>query len=54
MIPYADLRRGRDGVTGCFGAFAKALEVARFEPQRFFATDDMVVVLGRYTKRDVN
>ena len=40
VIPYASERRGHDEVTGYFEAF---------EPQKFFADGDMVVVLGHYT-----
>ncbi len=29
------------------------METTTFEPRRFFAQDDMVVVLGRYTSRVV-
>jgi ketosteroid isomerase-like protein len=41
-------RKGHDGVTGYFEAFGAAAETTAFEPQKFFADDDMVV-LGRYT-----
>lgn len=54
MIPCAGLRRGHDEVAGYFAAFGKAAEVSRFEPQKFFASYDTVVVLGRYTKCDTN
>lgn len=49
VIPYAGLRRGHDQVTGYFEAFGQAAETTAFEPQKFFAHDDMVVVLGNYT-----
>ena len=51
VIPYAGERVGRHEVTGYFEAFGKAIEVSRFEPQKFFVQDDTVVVLGHYTGR---
>jgi uncharacterized protein len=54
VIPYAGLRHGRHEVAGYFTAFGKAVEVSRFEPQKFFASDDTVVVLGHYTDSDTN
>ncbi|MBA2534356.1 MAG: nuclear transport factor 2 family protein [Rubrobacter sp.] len=49
VIPYAGLRQGHDQVTGYFEAFGQAAETTAFEPQKYFAHDDMVVVLGHYT-----
>jgi uncharacterized protein len=49
VIPYAGLRHGRHEVAGYFTAFGKAVGVSRFEPQKFFASDDTVVVLGHHT-----
>ena len=49
IIPYAGQRRGHDQVTGYFEAFGQAAQTTAFEPQKFFAHDDMVVVLGHYT-----
>jgi uncharacterized protein len=53
VIPYAGLRTGHDQVAGYFKAFGEAVETTEFEPQTFFAQDDMVVVLGRYAFRVV-
>ena len=49
VVAYAGERRGHHEVTGYFEAFATATETTAFEPQRFFADGDMVVVLGHYT-----
>jgi uncharacterized protein len=49
VIPYAGERRGQDEVTGYFEAFGESTETTAFEPQKFFADGDMVVVLGHYT-----
>jgi len=48
VIPYAGEKKGHDEVTGYFEAFGAA-ETTAFEPQKFFAHDDMVVGLGHYT-----
>jgi ketosteroid isomerase-like protein len=48
VIPYAGLRTGHEQVAGYFESFGGAVEVAEFEPQKFFAHNDMVVVLGHY------
>lgn len=48
VIPYAGEKRGHDEVTGYFETFDAATETTAFEPQRFFAADDTVVVLGHY------
>jgi ketosteroid isomerase-like protein len=53
LIPYAGSRTGHEQVAGYFQSFGEAVETRTFEPQRFFAQDDMVVVLGRYTLRVV-
>ena len=53
VIPYAGLRTGHDQVAGYFKSFGEAVETTEFEPQTFFAQDDMVVVLGRYAFRVV-
>src|SRR5215212_7755906 len=53
VIPYAGLRTGHEQVAGYFKSFGEAVETTKFEPQRFFAQDDMVVVLGQYTLRVV-
>ena len=49
IIPYAGKRTGHEQVAGYFASFGEAVEVTQFEPQKFFAQDDMVVVLGHYT-----
>ena len=49
VIPYSGERKGHDQVTGYFEAFGASTETTAFEPQKFFADDDMVVVLGHYT-----
>lgn len=51
IIPYAGLRSGREQVAGYFTSFGEAVEVSKFEPRKFFAQDDMVVVLGHYAGR---
>jgi len=51
VIPYAGTRTGHEQVSGYFEAFGGAVEVTQFEPQRFFAQEDMVVVLGHYSFR---
>jgi ketosteroid isomerase-like protein len=50
-IPYAGLRRGHDGAGEFFRRLAEADEVQVFEPRRFLADGDLVVVLGRYEAR---
>ena len=49
VLPYSGERRGHDEVTSYFEAFGASTETTAFEPQRFFAAGDMVVVLGHYT-----
>ena len=51
VIPYAGTRTGHEQVAGYFGAFGEAVEVSEFEPQRFFAEEEMVIVLGHYAFR---
>jgi ketosteroid isomerase-like protein len=51
LIPYAGSRTGHEQVAGYFEAFGGAVEVTEFEPQKFFAEEDMVVVLGHYAFR---
>jgi ketosteroid isomerase-like protein len=51
VVPYAGSRTGHEQVAGYFEAFGSAVEVMEFEPQRFFAQEDMVVVLGHYAFR---
>jgi ketosteroid isomerase-like protein len=51
VIPYAGLRTGHEQVEGYFESFGGAVEVTEFEPQQFFAKDNMVVALGHYAFR---
>ena len=53
IIPYAGVRTGHDQVTEYFQAFGTSAETTSFEPKRFFADGDMVVVLGHYTLKVV-
>lgn len=46
LIRYAGVRRGRRQVAEFFAALAEAVEMERFEPRRFIAQGDCVVVLG--------
>jgi uncharacterized protein len=36
-------------VRGYFEAFGQSTETTAFEPRKFFANDELVVVLGHYT-----
>lgn len=54
LIPYAGERVGRYEVGGYFVGFGRAVEVSRFEPQKFFVSGDTVVVLRHYTVCDKN
>jgi uncharacterized protein len=47
-VPFAGTRRGRDQVGAFFAELARAQDIVEFEPQRFIAQDDTVVVLGRF------
>jgi uncharacterized protein len=51
VVPYAGTRTGHEQVAGYFEAFGGAVEVSEFEPKKFFAEEDMVVVLGHYAFR---
>jgi uncharacterized protein len=50
-IPYAGLRHGRAGAAAFFSLLAGSDDVQLFEPRRFLADGDVVVVLGRYEAR---
>ncbi len=50
-IPYAGLRQGRDGAAEFFRLLGESDDVALFEPRRFLADGNLVVVLGRYEAR---
>lgn len=49
QIPYAGVFHGKDGVAEFFKILAESDDVQSFEPLRFFAQGDMVVVLGHYS-----
>ena len=53
IIPYAGVRTGHDQVAEYFQAFGTSAETTAFNPQRFVANGDMVVVLGHYTLKVV-
>jgi ketosteroid isomerase-like protein len=53
VITYASSRTGDEQVAGYVEARCEAVETTMLRPQRFFAQDDLVVVLGRYTLRVV-
>jgi ketosteroid isomerase-like protein len=45
VIPYAGSRLGDELVAGYFESCCEAVQTTTFRPQRFFAQDDLVVVL---------
>lgn len=47
-IPYAGSFNGKEGVADFFRILTQTEDVQAFEPHRFFADGDMVVVLGHY------
>jgi len=49
--PYAGLRRGHEGGAEFFRLLSESNEVLAFEPHRFLAEGDLVIVLGRYEAR---
>ena len=51
VIPYAGSRSGSKEVAQYFKDFGQAMEITAFEPQKFFAQADQVVVLGHYSGR---
>lgn len=51
QIPYAGSYHGKDRTLEFFRRLSESDEVQSFEPQRFFADGDMVVVLGTYGAR---
>lgn len=53
-IPQARTFHGLDGAAEFFRLLSQNEDVQKFEPQRFFADGDMVVVLGRYEARVKN
>jgi uncharacterized protein len=50
-IPYAGRRRGHEGAAEFFRLLGESDEVLVFEPHRFLADGDLVIVLGRYEAR---
>lgn len=53
IIPYAGTRTGPAQVAEYFQAFGGAVQTTAFEPRRFLADAELVVVLGHYTLRVV-
>ena len=51
QIPYAGKVRGKEAVAQFFRTLSQTEDVEAFEPKRFFADGDMVVVLGHYAAR---
>jgi ketosteroid isomerase-like protein len=51
QIPYAGTFRGKGGVAEFFRLLSENEDVQIFEPERFFADGDIVIVLGRYAAR---
>ena len=47
-VPYAGRRRGRAGISQFFRLFAENEDIELFNPRKYFARDDTVVVLGHY------
>ena len=45
-IPMAGRRHGRGGVREFFSVLSQTIDMEHFEPQKFFADGDEVVVLG--------
>jgi hypothetical protein len=54
QIPYAGTFRGKGGVAEFFRILSESEDVQIFEPERFFADGDSVIVLGRYAARVKN
>jgi ketosteroid isomerase-like protein len=50
-IPYAGTFRGKSGASEFFQKLDASDDIQAFEPLRFFAEGDMVVVFGRYAAR---
>ena len=46
QIPWGGQRQGHDEVTGFFVGLAQTIEEERFEPARFHADGDTVIVFG--------
>jgi ketosteroid isomerase-like protein len=50
-IPWGGQRRGPEEVTGFFVALGQTVDVEEFQPQRFHADLDTVIVFGRERMR---
>src|SRR5262245_52005711 len=50
-VPFAGTWRGHEGLRRFFSTVADAQDVVRFQPERFVAQDDVVIVLGRFAMR---
>jgi uncharacterized protein len=50
-VPFAGVRRGREGVGGFFSTLAESQESVSFEPREFVAQGDKVIALGTYLWR---
>ena len=48
-IPFAGTFRGHDGLIKMFTIISQSIRLKEFIPEKFFANDDMVVVLGSDT-----
>ena len=46
VIPYAGTFRGREGIAEFYSLVEETLELEQFEPRKFVAQGDTVVVLG--------
>ena len=51
QIPWGGQRRGPEEVTGFFVALGQTIDVEQFQPQRFHADGDTVIVFGRERMR---
>lgn len=51
LLPWAEARRGRDGVRRYFEDLLTRVEYELFEAERYLADGDLVVVLGRARMR---
>lgn len=50
-LPFAGLRKGRDGAAEYFRQLTDTLEITLFEPQKFLAAEDRVFVWGKWQWR---
>ena len=47
-IPFASVRNGKAGAGEFFRLLNETNEITNFEPQKFVAVEDMVLIWGRY------